>query len=358
MPFYSKMMAMHKPKVRAEKNTGDIFLFFIEFPGRLKAKVMSLGATLMSLEVPDCHGKLQNVVLGYEKPECYSSDTRYLGSTVGRFANRIGQGRFTLDGQTYSLAQNNGTNHLHGGLKGFNSVLWQTEGPKQEGEAISISFRYTSADGEEGYPGTMQLTVTYRFTATEMQIDYEAETDKASPVSLTNHSYFNLSGQPDHAILDHQLYLNARRFLPLDDQQLPTGEIRKVKGTPFDFLEPKTIGQDIDAADEQVNRGLGYDHYFVLDDTSPDALAAEVDHPQSGRRLQLYTDAPGLQLYTGNVLHQGKADAGCENFGYRTGLCLETQQYPDAPNRPEFPSAVLKPGEIFRSQTRYRFLVQ
>ena len=313
-------------------------------------KIINYGGIITELHVPDKNGRLADVVLGFDKFERYLQSHPYFGAIVGRYANRIAKGKFTLDGKTYSLAINNGPNHLHGGLKGFDKVVWQGV-PLDSKDGATLKLSYTSPDGEENYPGTLKTEVTYTLTdKNELRIDYRAVTDKATPINLTNHSYFNLAGTG--SVLDHELKLAAKNFTPTDDTLIPTGEIKSVRGTPFDFTEAKTIGRDIGQLFTQPHRG--YDHNFVLDNQGKIALAAWVFEPKSGRVMEVLTDQPGIQLYTANFLAdmQGK---GGKKYGKYGAFCLETQHFPDSVNHPHFPSAILSPGAEYRTTTIFRF---
>jgi aldose 1-epimerase len=318
----------------------------------LVMKVMTYGAIVVELQAPDRDGKLANITLGFDKLEGYLGDHPYFGATVGRYANRIAKGQFSLDGQSYTLATNNGPNHLHGGKVGFSRVVWKAE-RVESADAVGVKFTYTSRDGEEGYPGSVQATVVYTLTNDdEMRIDYTATASKPTPINLTNHCYWNLGGAGAGTILNHRLMLAADKYLPVDATLIPTGELAAVRGTPFDFTQPKTIGMRI----EQVTGDPpGYDHCFVLRSQDGSlALAAVASHPDSGRVLEIYTTQPGIQFYTGNFL-DGKAANG--GFLRNEGFCLETQHYPDSPNRPNFPTAILRPGETYQQTTVHKFKV-
>jgi aldose 1-epimerase len=318
----------------------------------LVMKVMTYGAIVVELQAPDREGKLANITLGFDKLEGYLGDHPYFGATVGRYANRIAKGQFSLDGQTYTLATNNGPNHLHGGKVGFSRVVWQAE-RVESADAVGVKFTYTSRDGEEGYPGSVQAAVVYTLTNDdEMRIDYTATASKPTPINLTNHCYWNLGGAGAGTILNHRLMLAADKYLPVDATLIPTGELAAVLGTPFDFTQPKTIGMRID---QVTGDPPGYDHCFVLRGQDGSlALAAVVSHPESGRVLEIHTTQPGIQFYTGNFL-DGKAANG--GFLRNEGFCLETQHYPDSPNRPNFPTAILRPGETYRQTTVHKFKV-
>jgi aldose 1-epimerase len=324
----------------------------------MSAKFIDYGATITSLSVPDRDGNIQDVVLGYDSLSGYVNGTAYFGAVVGRYGNRIGKGQFQLDGQSYQVTVNNGENHLHGGKIGFNKVLWETV-VLQDSETPAIRFRYVSPDGEEGYPGTVTLKVTYTLTGkNELRIEYEGETDKTTILNPTQHTYFNLSGDFTKTILDDTLMIEADRFTPVDAGLIPTGELQPVEGTPLDFREPHAIGERIDDPFEQLVLGKGYDHNWVLRDYSgPGQIhkAAELYDPSSGRLVTVFTDQPGLQFYSGNFLNGTDIGKNGIAYGPRSGLCLETQVFPDAPNKPDFPSATLKPGQVYRQTTIYQF---
>jgi galactose mutarotase len=322
----------------------------------MELRAMTMGATITHLRVPDRTGTPGDVVLGYDSMPGYLESSPYFGAVVGRYGNRIARGRFRLGAQSYTLATNNGPNHLHGGVKGFDKVLWRAETFEREG-ARGVTFGYVSADGEEGYPGTLTATVTYTLTdSNEVDITYEATTDKATPVNLTQHSYFNLAGTGD--ILGHELTLAAERFTPVDSTLIPTGELAPVAGTPFDFTTPRTIGERIGADHQQIRFGGGYDHNFVLDRSDTGlALAARLRDPASGRVLEIRTTEPGIQFYSGNFLDGSITGKGGIVYRHRTGLCLETQHFPDSPNQRAFPSTILEPGETYRSRTLWTFAV-
>ena len=323
-----------------------------------EARVMTYGATVVSLKVPDRRGRFEDVVLGFDRFETYEADTHYIGCVVGRYANRIAKGRFTLNGVEYTLAVNNGENHLHGGLRGFDKVVW-TARPLNLRAGQAVEMTYVSRDGEEGYPGTLTARVVYTLTeANELRIDYSATTDKDTVVNLTNHSYFNLAGHGNGDILGHRLMLNAARFTPTDSGSIPTGELRSVRGTPFDFRRATPIGARIEQDEEQLKFGSGYDHNFVVNGRAGTLrLAARATDPTSGRSMEVWTTEPGVQLYTGNFLEGTAAGKGGKQYGRRDAFCLETQHFPDSPNRPAFPSTVLRRGARFRSTTVYKFSV-
>ncbi len=326
----------------------------------LQVSILTYGATVQSIIVPDRDGNLANVALGFDNLEEYATISPYFGAVVGRYANRIAEGTFTLDGETYELAINNDPNTLHGGDLGFDNVVWTAEAVESaDGPAVTMS--YTSPDGEEGYPGTLDTSVTYTLTNNdELRLDYAATTDAPTVINLSNHTYFNLAGEGSGSIYDHELQLNAGTYTPVDETLIPTGEIAPVAGTAFDFTTTKPIGQDIrDAADPQIAIGLGYDHNFVLDREASDDTtmiqAAQVTDPASGRVMTVSTTEPGIQFYSGNFLNG--AFGGPSGRAYRQGdaFCLETQHFPDSPNEPDFPSTELRPGEQFASTTVYAF---
>lgn len=336
----------------------SVDLITLRGPSGVELDLMTFGGIVTRLLAPDRDGERADVVLGHAWLESYLAGTPYFGAIVGRYGNRIAGGRFTLDGTEYTLAVNNGPNHLHGGLTGFDKVVWTAEPYSNEKEA-GVVLSYVSPDGEEGYPGELSVQVTYALTAGgDLRIDYEATTDAPTAVNLTHHGYWNLAGHGAGDILEHELAVNASRFTPVDDTLIPTGELRSVEGTPFDFREPAAIGARIDTDDVQLAFGSGYDHNFVLDEWNGDGMlksAAILRDPVSGRTMEVLTTEPGIQFYSGNFL-DGR-DFGKDGVVYEqhTGLCLETQHFPNSPNQPDFPSTVLRPGETYRSTTVYRF---
>ena len=316
--------------------------------------VINYGAIITEMHVPDRDGKLGDVVLGFDHLGEYLVKSPYFGAIIGRVGNRIARGKFTLDGKTYTLAVNNGANHLHGGLKGFDKVLWAAE-PLNVPDGAAVQFRYTSRDGEEGYPGTLKVKATYTLTNTnELRFDYEATTDHDTPVNLTNHSYWNLAGKGD--VLGHVLMLNAPDYTPVDDGLIPTGKIEPVAGTPMDFTKPKPIGRDLAQLKDDPQ---GYDHNFVLRQGGHGlSLAARVYEPVSGRVMTVFTDQPGVQFYTGNFLDGSLVGKNGAAYRQHAALCLETQHFPDSVNHPNFPSTILHPGETYRTTTIYRFTTE
>jgi aldose 1-epimerase len=337
------------------KDGKEVHLFTLSNGRGMTVKLIDYGATLIGVEVPDKNGKIANVTLGFPTLAGYLERHPYFGSTVGRYGNRIAGGKFKLDGKEYTLATNNGPNHLHGGIKGFDAVLWKAE-PLAGGNP-AVKFTYTSPDGEEGYPGKLDVAVTYTLTPNnELRIDYEAKTDKPTVVNLTNHAYWNLGGAGSGTILDHELTLTADKYLPIDDTSIPTGKPAEVKGTPFDFTETHTIGERIEDVKKDPHKTKGYDHCYVLRGQDGKlALAATVKDPKSGRVMEILTTEPGVQLYCGNFLGGGAGEAG---YKQHEAFCLETQHYPDSPNQPAFPSTTLKPGETYQSTTVHKFSVE
>ena len=323
----------------------------------LEVRAMTYGAIITSIHTPDRSGKRADIVLGFDSLGGYLGGSPYFGAVVGRYANRIARGQFTLDGVTYHLARNNGPNSLHGGERGFDKVLWSGE-PFQTVSTAGVTFRYESPDGEEGYPGTVSVRVTYTLTdADDLIIEYEASTTKATPINLSQHTYWNLHGAGAGDILDHVLTLNAAAFTPVDSTLIPTGQITPAAGTPFDFRTATAIGARIGAANEQLRFGRGYDHNWVIDQASPGALtlAARLEDPVSGRRLDISTTEPGVQFYSGNFLDGTLTGKGGRTYAHRSGLCLETQHFPDSPNHGNFPSTILRPGQRYQSRTLVAF---
>ena len=322
----------------------------------MEVSITTDGGAVVSLKTPDRNGKFADVVLGFDNLDGYLAPEPYFGALVGRYGNRIAKGRFTLDGHEYHLAQNNDGNSLHGGLQGLDKRVWTARDASTK-EIPALELTYLSKDGEEGYPGNLQIKVTYSLTPkNELKIDYTATTDKATVLNLTNHSYFNLAGQGAGDILSHAVMIPAERFTPVDSTLIPTGELKSVTGTPFDFRKPAPIGARINQDDEQLKFGKGYDHNFVLIPKNAGlSLAARVTEPSSGRIMEVRTSQPGLQFYTGNFLDGTIHGKGGKVYGLRSAFCMETQHFPDSPNHPKFPSTVLKPGRQYQSTTVYRF---
>jgi aldose 1-epimerase len=332
----------------------QVDIFTLTNANGVKARVMTLGATLVSMEVPDKDGNMADVALGFDTPAEYPEKSPYFGCTAGRVANRIGKAKFTLDGTEYKLATNNGENHLHGGIVGFDKVIWQgVEIDAPDGDAVE--FTYLSPDGEEGYPGNLSCSVTYKLTDdNELSFNYKATTDKTTLANFTNHGYWNLAGHDSGDILAHEMMITADRYTVADEESIPTGELKDVAGTEMDFRTPQAIGARVD---EVPGDPGGYDHNYVLNATGGLALAAKVTEPTTGRVMEVFTTEPGVQLYSGNYL-DGIAGKGGASYGIRTGFCLETQHFPDAPNKPDFPSIVLRPGEEYKHLTVHKFSVK
>lgn len=325
-----------------------VYLFTLKNDNGSIVTISNYGGTVTSFVTPDKNGKKSSIIIGFDSLHSYLQHPPYFGALIGRYGNRIGNAKFTLEGTTYKLAANNGKNHLHGGLKGFDKVVWDAAIPNDS--IPSLTLKYLSKDGEEGYPGNLQVTVKYTLSDDNgLKIEYSAVTDKATPVNLTNHSYFNLTGDVSNTILNHKLMIDADYYTPVDTSLIPTGEIKPVKGTPFDFTSPKLIGRDIDSV-----KG-GYDHNWVLNkkDTSLQKVA-ELSDSISGRSLEVYTTQPGLQFYTGNFLDGSFINRDGKPITLHSALCLETQHFPDSPNKPNFPSTILKPGEVYHAVTVYK----
>ncbi len=324
--------------------------FLLKNPNGLMATIIDFGGTVVSLDVPDAEGNLADVVLGCPDVACYENDSPYFGAITGRYANRIALGKFTLDGEEYTLATNNDPNHLHGGTIGFNKRMWSGE-PVETEEGVGVVFTYTSPDGEEGYPGALSCSVEYLLTNNdELRVSYEATTDKATIVNLTHHGYFNLAGHTSDTILDHVLTINAENYTPVDDTFITTGEITPVEGTPYDFREPKAMGADIGQVEG------GYDMNYALDgEAGTLRQAAKVHDPKSGRTMEILTTEPGLQFYTGNFLDGSFTGKEGATYAKNTGFCLEAQKYPDSPNKPDFPTSELRPGETYTQVTVHKF---
>ena len=326
-----------------------------------EVQIMTYGGIVTSLKVPDRNGALGDVVLGYDHLDGYLNSTPYFGALIGRYGNRIANGRFTLDGQTYTLPINNAPNTLHGGVKAFDKVVWEVVRADATGQEATLALGYLSKDGEEGFPGNLKVTATYTLTADNaLRLNFSATADKPTVVNLTHHSYFNLAGQGN--VLNHEVTIHAGKFTPVTASLIPTGELRPVKGTPFDFTAPHKIGERINSADEQIKFGNGYDHNWVLDkmkagDGQP-TLAATVSEPTSGRVMEVLTTEPGVQFYTANFLDGSITGKGGWKYEARNAFCFEPQHFPDSPNHPEFPSTVLRPGQTFKNTIIYKFSVR
>lgn len=355
------LFTLLSPALAQVEDFDSIKLYTLKNDAGMTVKVTNYGAIITSIVVPDRDGNMADVALGYDRIEEYINavDKPYFGAVVGRYGNRIANGEFSLNGKSYSLLKNNGNNHLHGGAIGFDKVVWEAA---YNESANTISLTYLAKDMEEGYPGSLKVKVTYTLTEDNtIEVDYAASADKATPVNLTQHTYFNLRGEGEGTILGHNLMLNASKFTPVDKGLIPTGEMPAVAGTPFDFTSSKPIGRDIDQDHQQLEIGLGYDHNWILDkdgNAGKLTLAARVDEPTTGRSLEIHTTEPGIQFYSGNFLDgrlEGKAG---KSYIHRGGFCLETQHYPDSPNQPNFPSTILNPGETYTSRTTFNFFVK
>jgi aldose 1-epimerase len=337
----------------------QVDLFTLTNSNGVEIRTIPYGAIIVSVRVPDRNGTLDDVVLGFDTLDGYLGNHPHFGTVVGRYGNRIAKGRFTIDGKMFQLATNNGPNHLHGGVKGFDKLLWHAEPLERVGN-VGVAYTLTSPDGDEGYPGTVKARVTYTLRpSNELAIDYEASTDQATPINLTQHSYFNLAGDGGGDILGHELTIDADRFTPVDEGLIPTGELARVEGTPFDFRKSTPIGARINNDDTQLRYGKGYDHNWVLNRADPQgaglAHAARLVDPKTGRTLDVSTTQPGVQFYTGNFLDGTIHGKSGRVYRQRHGLCLETQHFPDSPNHPSFPPTIVRPGDRYRSQTIFAF---
>ena len=323
----------------------------------MELTVITYGGIITSIKAPDKDNVYEDIVLGYNSLAEYTTSSPYFGALIGRYGNRIAKGKFSLDGTAYTLATNNDPNHLHGGLKGFDKVVWTAEVLEDKG---ALKLSYLSKDMEEGYPGDLETIVTYTLTEdNSLEVVYEATTDKKTIVNLTQHSYFNLSGDLSKTILDHEITINADKFIPVDATLIPTGDLKDVLDTPFDFRVAKTIGKDIEVKNEQLKRGLGYDHCWVLNNQKEGMrLTSTAYHKESGRLLEIFSDEPGIQFYSGNFLDGTLPSKQGGNYAFRSGFCLETQHYPDSPNQKNFPSVVLNPDEKYKSKTTFKFSVR
>jgi aldose 1-epimerase len=359
--LYTLLFAQSKSGIQQQPfGTHDgrpITLYKLTNSHGVEVDAMNYGGIITSIRVPDRKGQFADVVLGHESLEGYTPNPPYLGAIVGRYANRIANGTFTLDGKTYTLPKNDGPNTLHGGVTHtFDKAVWDAEPLKG---ATGVAFTYLSKDGDEGFPGNLKVKVTYTLTdGNALIIDYEATTDKSTPINVSQHSYFNLKGEGNGDILDHEIMINADRFTPVDKNLIPTGELRAVKGTPFDFTTSTRIGSRIEDNYEQLVLGHGYDHNFVLNskpEQNGEVLAARVHEPTTGRTLEVWTTQPAVQFYTGNFLDGSITGKQGHVYKRRYGFCLETQHYPDSPNHPDFPTTILKPGETFKSRTVFKF---
>ena len=350
------MSTITKRQWGSDLSEQPVDLFTLRNSHGVEASITTYGGRLVTLKTPDRNGRFEDIVLGFDSLDGYLQKNPFFGALVGRYANRIANARFQLDGKTYELARNNGENAIHGGLKGFDKVLWKAV---EHSDSGGVTLSYFSKDGEEGYPGNLHVDVTYALTeVNELRLDYSATTDKHTVLNLTNHSYFDLLGQAEGKILGHIVTIHADRFTPINKNLIPTGELKSVAGTPFDFRRPTPIGDRIGQDDEQLKLAIGYDHNYVLNQNGgKPSLAARVVEPSLGRVLEVLTTQPGVQFYTGNHLDGSVKGKGGVTYGFRFGFCFETQHFPDSPNQPQFPSTELKPGEQFRQTTVFRFSV-
>ena len=352
-------LKIEKKEFGTTEDNVTVYQFVLSNKNGMEISVINYGGIITSLKAKDRNGKYQDIVLGFNSLPPYEDENPYFGALIGRYGNRIANGNFKLDGQSYKLDINNPPNHLHGGLKGFHKVVWN---PKEiiNDRNVSLELTYLSKHMEEGYPGNLDVKVTYTLNnKDELSVFYEAETDKKTIINLTQHSYFNLSGNFSNDILDHEIRINADSFLPVDETLIPTGEIRSVLGSPFDFRKSKLIGQDIDTNNKQIEFGKGYDHCWVINNKNNGLRSvASAYHYESGRVLDVYSDLPGLQFYSGNFLDGTLKSKKVGYYELRSGFCLETQHYPDSPNQENFPSVILKPGEVYKSNTVFKFSVK
>jgi len=353
---WEDIMAIEQSPFGTTADGTPVSLFTLASPNGLKARITNYGGIVVSLEVPDARGDSADVVLGYDDLDAYIADSPYFGCIVGRYGNRIANARFSLDGQEHVLAANDDTNNLHGGETGFDKVVWDAV-PAESADGPALQLRYLSKDGEEGFPGNLDVTVVYTLTADNgLRMDSTAVTDKPTIVNITHHSYFNLAGAGSGDILGHEVMIDSDSITPVNENLIPTGELMPVDGTPFDFRSPAVVGARIEEDNQQLERGGGYDHNWVLRKPAGETgLAARVTEPVSGRTMEVLTSEPGMQFYTGNFLDGSLTGKGGAVYEFRHGFCMEPQHYPDSPNRPEFPSVVLRPGETYRSTITYRF---
>jgi aldose 1-epimerase len=352
----TKTMTMVSKELFGNYKGKDVYLLTLTNKDSNVLKLTNFGARITWIEVPGRNGKKDNITFGYDTYDGTIHGDPYFGAIVGRYANRIAKGKFSLGGNDYSLTLNNGPNTLHGGPGGWHSAVWDCI-PVANAKYPTVHFRYHSPDMEEGYPGNMEVDVIYTWTdQNEIIIDYSCVTDRKTVLNITNHAYFNLHGAGNGDILDHELVIKASRFVAVDSTLIPTGELRHVEGTPFDFTKPHTVGERINNDYDQLKLGIGYDHTFVLDNAEP--VDATVYDPSTGRLMEVMTDQPGVQFYCGNFLDGKQIGHGGKPYVYRSGLCLETGHFPDSPNHPDFPETVLRPGETFTSRTIYRFSVK
>ena len=356
---FMNQLKIEKKEFGTTEDNVTVYQFVLSNKNGMEISVINYGGIITSLKAKDRNGKYQDIVLGFNSLPPYEDENPYFGALIGRYGNRIANGNFKLDGQSYKLDINNPPNHLHGGLKGFHKVVWKPKEILNDSD-VSLELTYLSKHMEEGYPGNLDVKVTYTLNnKDELSVFYEAETDKKTIINLTQHSYFNLSGNFSNDILDHEIRINADAFLPVDETLIPTGEIRSVLGSPFDFRKSKLIGQDIDTNNKQIEFGKGYDHCWVINNQNNGLRSvATAYHSESGRVLDVYSDLPGLQFYSGNFLDGTLKSKKVGYYELRSGFCLETQYYPDSPNQENFPSVILKPGEVYKSNTVFKFSVK
>ncbi len=337
------------------EDSTEVKKFTLTNKNGLNMEVITYGAIITSLETPDKDGKLDDIVLGYDNLQGYINNNPYFGAIVGRYGNRIAEAKFSIDDSVYTLAANDGKNHLHGGIKGFDKVVWEASEINDD-NGVGLKLTYTSVDGEEGYPGNLDVSVFYTLNNDdELEVQYHAKTDKKTVVNLTQHTYFNLTGMKED-ILNHEVMINASRITPVDSTLIPTGEFMPVENTPFDFTTAKAVGKDINADHEQIKLGNGYDHNWVLNESEDKMThAATLSETKSGRIVEVYTTEPGIQFYTGNFLNGRITGKDSVVYNHRYGLCLETQHYPDSPNQPDFPSTILNPNEEYLTVTKFKF---
>jgi aldose 1-epimerase len=357
-PQNKKTVQIEKDSYGITQEGQEVDRYTLSNAAGMQVEIITYGGIITSMKLPNAAGGLNDVVLGYDSLSDYEKGSPYFGALIGRYGNRIADGSFTLDDQTYTLVQNDGKNHLHGGTKGFDKVVWNADSKIEDNKAV-LQLHYLSQDMEEGYPGNLHTEVVYTLTNDNMlEVAYKATTDKKTVVNLTQHAYFNLSGAKD--ILDHELRLQAPRYLPIDETLIPTGEIASVEGTPFDFRSFKAIGRDILKEDIQLERGLGYDHCWVLDDSNKGLRSAAIlKEINSGIQMEVFTDQPAIQFYSGNFLDGTNPMKQSDSFyNFRSGLCLETQHFPNSPNETSFPSTELSPGEVYSTKTQFKFTLQ
>ena len=353
----NEVLQMIEKKLFGKLSDGsEIFAYTLKNQNGMTAEIINYGAIVVSLTAPDRNGKFEDIVLGYDNIDSYVKDNNYFGAIVGRYGNRIGKGKFMLEGKDYQLTINNGENHLHGGKAGFSKKVWSAE-PIESANDPALRLTYVSKDGEEGYPGTVTITVVYTLTKNnELKIEYTGTTDKTTIFNPTHHSYFNLSGNMNTTILDHELWINADKITPVDNSLITTGEFADVANTPMDFRSPKKVGKEINADFEQLKFGLGYDHNWVINGYNKKAnKIASLYEAGSGRFMEVYSNQPGVQFYSGNFLDGTATGKKGVKYQHRSALCLEAQCFPDSPNKPQFPSVILKPGEVYQQTTIYKF---